>query len=139
MSSGRNYNLIVLVKDMDKEQVKSERKTLILSLLAGLCGNATLAVFTSSHVAFSVFPVIAFGMAVYCLYQEYLRKPLTEGTPAIAFACFLVGGFAYSAFLRAQLPEMGSNFLPLMIALALLVWVAYKMGIMNTPDKPKES
>lgn len=42
--------------DMDKQQIKAERKTLILSLLAGLCGNATLAVFFSSHVAFFDFP-----------------------------------------------------------------------------------
>ncbi|UTV27622.1 YijD family membrane protein [Photobacterium atrarenae] len=119
---------------MNKEQVKAERKTLLLSFLAGLCGNATLAVFTSSAVPFSIFPVIAFGLAVYCLYQEYLSKPMTEGTPAIAFACFLAGAFGYSGFMRAQLPDMGSNFLPLMITLGLLVWVAYKLGIM-TPKK----
>ncbi|KLV06130.1 MULTISPECIES: YijD family membrane protein [Photobacterium] len=117
---------------MNKDQIKAERKTLVLSLLAGLCGNATLAVLTSSAVSFSVFPVIAFALAVYCLYQEYLSKPMAEGTPAIAFACFLVGAFGYSAFLRAQTPEMGSNFLPLMIALGLLFWVAYKLGIMKT-------
>ncbi|KXI22847.1 YijD family membrane protein [Photobacterium sanguinicancri] len=120
---------------MNKEQVKAERKTLILSLLAGLCGNATLAVFTSSAVAFSVFPVIAFAMAVYCLYQEYLTKPMSEGTPAIAFACFLVGAFGYSSFLRAQMPEMGSNFLPLMISLGLLFWVAVKLGVMGKKEE----
>ncbi|OAN19224.1 hypothetical protein A3K86_00900 [Photobacterium jeanii] len=119
---------------MNKEQVKAERKTLILSVLAGLCGNATLAVFTSSAVAFSVFPVLAFALAVYCLYQEYLTKPMSEGTPAIAFACFLVGAFGYSAFLRAQMPEMGSNFLPLIIALGLLFWVAIKLGILEKKD-----
>lgn len=64
--------------DMNKEQIKAERKTLVLSLLAGLCGNATLAVLTSSAVAFSIFPVIAFALAVYCLYQEYLSKPMAE-------------------------------------------------------------
>ncbi|ELR63290.1 ATPase of the AAA+ class [Photobacterium marinum] len=124
---------------MNKEQVKAERKTLVLSLLAGLCGNATLAVFTSSAVSFSVFPVIAFGLAVYCLYQEYLNKPMAEGTPAIAFACFLVGAFGYSAFLRAQTPDMGSNFLPLIIALGLLFWVVYKLGIMNPKSKSADA
>ncbi|MGF1738875.1 YijD family membrane protein [Photobacterium satsumensis] len=123
---------------MNKEQTKAERKTLVLSLLAGLCGNATLAVFTSSAVAFSIFPVIAFAMALYCLYQEYLSKPMAEGTPAIAFACFLVGAFGYSAFVRAQVPDMGSNFLPLILALGLLFWVAYKLGIM-TPKAQTEA
>ncbi|WP_434138362.1 YijD family membrane protein [Photobacterium leiognathi] len=122
---------------MDKQQVKSERKTLVLSLLAGVCGYATWSVLTSSSVAFSIFPVLAFVLAVYCLYQEYLRKPMTEGTPAIATACFFVGAFGYSAFLRAAMPEMGSNFLPLMIALALLFWVSYKMGIMNKKARPE--
>ncbi|PSW13131.1 hypothetical protein C9I98_22820 [Photobacterium sanctipauli] len=119
---------------MNKDQIKAERKTLVMSLLAGLCGNATLAVLTSSAVSFSVFPVIAFALAIYCLYQEYLSKPMSEGTPAIAFACFLVGAFGYSAFLRAMSPDMGSNFLPLMITLGLLFWVTYKMGFM-TPKK----
>lgn len=123
---------------MNKEQTKAERKTLVLSLLAGLCGNATLAVFTSSAVAFSIFPVIAFAMALYCLYQEYLSKPMAEGTPAIALACFLVGAFGYSAFVRAQVPDMGSNFLPLILALGLLFWVAYKLGIM-TPKAQTEA
>ncbi|MGF1682989.1 YijD family membrane protein [Photobacterium minamisatsumaniensis] len=117
---------------MNKDQIKAERKTLVMSLLAGLCGNATLSVLTSGAVSFSIFPVIAFALAVYCLYQEYLNKPMSEGTPAIAFACFLVGAFGYSAFLRAMAPEMGSNFLPLMITLGLLFWVTYKMGFMST-------
>lgn len=96
---------------MNKEQVKAERKTLLLSLLAGLCGNATLAVLTSGAVSFSVFPVIAFGLAVYCLYQEYLSKPMSEGTPSVAFACFLAGAFGYSGFLRSFVPDMGSSYL----------------------------
>ena len=116
---------------MNKEQTKAERKTLVLSLLAGLCGNATLAVFTSSAVAFSVFPVIAFALALYCLYQEYLSKPMAEGTPAIAFACFLVGAFGYSGFVRAQVPDMGSNYFQLIVSLSLIIWVAYKLGIMS--------
>ncbi|MBC7003228.1 YijD family membrane protein [Photobacterium sp. BZF1] len=116
---------------MNKEQTKAERKTLVLSLLAGLCGNATLAVFTSSAVAFSIFPVIAFALALYCLYQEYLSKPMAEGTPAIAFACFLVGAFGYSGFVRAQVPDMGSNYFQLIVSLSLIIWVAYKLGIMS--------
>ena len=116
---------------MNKEQTKAERKTLVLSLLAGLCGNATLAVFTSSAVAFSIFPVIAFALALYCLYQEYLSKPMAEGTPAIAFACFLVGAFGYSGFVRAQVPDMGSNYFQLIVSLSLIIWVAYKVGIMS--------
>lgn len=120
---------------MNKEQVKAERKTLLLSLLAGLCGNATLAVLTSGAVSFSVFPVIAFGLAVYCLYQEYLSKPMSEGTPSVAFACFLAGAFGYSGFLRSFVPDMGSSYLPLIITLGLLFWVVYKLGVMSPRDR----
>ena len=116
---------------MEKKQLKAERKTLILSVITGVCGYGTLAVLFSSYVTFSIFPVLAFAMALYCLYQEYMRKPMAEGVPAIASACFFAGIFGYAALLRAELPEMGSNFIPLMITLALLFWVAYKMGVMD--------
>ena len=114
---------------MEKKQLKAERKTLVLSVITGICGYGTLVALFSSYVTFSIFPVLAFAMALYCLYQEYMRKPMAEGVPAIASACFFVGVFGYAAFLRAEYPDMGSNFIPLMITLALLFWVSYKMGI----------
>ncbi|PSW60258.1 hypothetical protein C0W54_15975 [Photobacterium kishitanii] len=120
---------------MEKQQIKAERKTLILSALAGLCGYGTLAVLFSSYVTFSIFPVLAFAMALYCLYQEYMRKPMAEGVPALASACFFAGVFGYAALLRAEHPDMGSNFIPLMITLALLFWVSYKMGVMDKKEK----
>ncbi|MEC6816245.1 YijD family membrane protein [Photobacterium toruni] len=120
---------------MEKQQLKAERKTLVLSIIAGVCGYGTLAVLFSSYLTFSIFPVLAFVMAVYCLYQEYMRKPMAEGVPAVASACFFVGIFGYAALLRAEYPAMGSNFIPLMIVLALLFWVSYKMGVMDKKDK----
>ncbi|KJF86361.1 YijD family membrane protein [Photobacterium phosphoreum] len=120
---------------MEKQQLKAERKTLVLSIITGICGYGTLAVLFSSYVAFSIFPVLAFAMALYGLYQEYMRKPMAEGVPAIASACFFVGVFGYAAFLRAEYPDMGSNFIPLMITLALLFWVSYKMGIMDKKEQ----
>ena len=118
---------------MSKTPVRAERKTLILSLVAGFCGNAALAAMTSSYVVFSCFPIIAFLLAVYALYQEYLTKPMIDGAPAIATACFFVGVFGSSAFLRAEMPVIGSNYFPLMIMLVLLFWVVHKLGI----TKPK--
>ena len=48
----------------------SEKKTLLLALIAGMCGNALLSALTVSEVAFSVFPLIALVLAVQNLYQE---------------------------------------------------------------------
>ncbi|MDF4793411.1 DUF1422 family protein, partial [Vibrio parahaemolyticus] len=50
---------------------KSEKKTLILALVAGMCGDALLSWLTMSEVSFSIFPLIALVLAVQALYQEY--------------------------------------------------------------------
>ncbi|WP_394213039.1 YijD family membrane protein [Enterovibrio calviensis] len=107
---------------------QSERKFLLLAVLAGLCGSATLATLFIDSVAFSIFPVIAFVLSVYCFYQQHVNQPLTEGTPLIAFACFLVGAFGYSAFVRMQIPELGGNFFSIIVTMLLVFWVAQKMG-----------
>mgnify|MGYP000318112593 FL=1 len=68
----------------------SERKTLILALVAGMCGDALLSWLTMSDVAFSIFPVIALVLSVQALYQEYLRNPVSEDIPLVGLACFFV-------------------------------------------------
>ncbi len=110
------------------EQYKSERKFLVLSVIAGVCASASLASLFVGGVPFSLFPILAFVLAVYCFYQQHVSQPMTEGTPMITFACFLVGAFGYSAFIRVQLPELGGNFISIIITMALLVWVARKVS-----------
>ncbi|MDD1796162.1 YijD family membrane protein [Enterovibrio makurazakiensis] len=117
---------------------QSERKFLLLAVLAGLCGSATLATFFIDSVAFSVFPVIAFVLSVYCFYQQHVNQPLTEGTPLIAFACFLVGAFGYSAFVRMQVPDLGGNFFSIIVTMLLAFWVVHKMGWL-TMNKKEET
>ncbi|MBD1558656.1 YijD family membrane protein [Vibrio sp. S9_S30] len=112
----------------------SEKKTLLLALIAGMCSNALLSALTVSEVAFSVFPVIALVLAVQNLYQEYLRHPVSEDIPMVALACFFVGAFGYSAFLGAQYPESGSNFFSIIVTLLLLVWVGKKLGYIAKPQ-----
>ncbi|CAH0532350.1 Inner membrane protein YijD [Vibrio stylophorae] len=122
-------------------QPKRETKTLLLSLLAGICGNATWFVFTSEHVAFSIFPLISLGFTLNALYQHYLEHPMEEGTPLLAAALFLVGAFGHSAFARAMNPELGSNFFAIIILLALLGWIGHRVGffekIMTHKDNNK--
>ncbi|MFD2179129.1 YijD family membrane protein [Veronia pacifica] len=112
----------------------SERKFLVLATLAGICGSASVATLFVSSVSFSFFPIIAFALAVYCFYQQHQNQPLTEGTPLIAFACFLVGAFGYSAFIRMQVPDLGSNFFSIIITMALGLWVCHKTGVFDNQN-----
>ncbi|CZF84993.1 Inner membrane protein YijD [Grimontia celer] len=118
---------------------QSERKFLLLAVIAGLCGSASLATLFIDSVAFSVFPIIAFILAVYCFYQQHVTQPLTDGTPLIAFACFLVGAFGYSAFVRMQVPELGGNFFSIIVTMLLAFWVAFKMRWLSVGSKKEET
>ncbi|MBD0788666.1 YijD family membrane protein [Vibrio sp. Y2-5] len=112
----------------------SERKTLILALIAGMCGDALLSWMTISEVSFSIFPVIALVLSVQALYQEYLRNPVAEDIPLVGLACFFVGAFGHSAFVKAQYPEAGSNFFSIIVALLLLLWVGKKLGFIGQSE-----
>ncbi|MHC6528590.1 MULTISPECIES: YijD family membrane protein [unclassified Vibrio] len=112
----------------------SERKTLVLALVAGMCGDALLSWLTMSDVAFSIFPVIALVLSVQALYQEYLRNPVSEDIPLVGLACFFVGAFGHSAFVKAQYPDAGSNFFSIVVVLLLMLWIGNKMGFIGRKD-----
>ncbi len=106
----------------------SERKNLFMALIAGICGDAILSAMTMSEVTFSIYPLIALVLAVQALYSDYLHKPASEDFPLLGLACFFVGAFGHSAFLKAQYPHEGSNFISIVIALVLMAWVGKKLG-----------
>jgi len=112
----------------------SERKTLVLALIAGMCGDALLSWLTISEVSFSIFPVIALVLSVQALYQEYLRNPVAEDIPLVGLACFFVGAFGHSAFAKAQYPEAGSNFFSIIVVLLLMIWIGKKLGFIGRSD-----
>ncbi|MFY2510342.1 YijD family membrane protein [Vibrio pectenicida] len=109
----------------------SEKKTLVLALIAGMCGDALLSWMTMSEVPFSIFPLVALVLSVQALYQEYLRSPVSEDIPLVGLACFFVGAFGHSAFIKAQYPDAGSNFFAIVISLLLLLWIGKKLGFME--------
>lgn len=119
-----------------EQQYQSERKFLFLAVIAGLSGFATFETLFMSAVTFTIFPIIALGLALHCLYQQHQTQPITEGTPILAFACFLVGGFGYSAFSRMQTPEIGGNFFSILVCMILLFWVFFKTGWLSFDLKP---
>lgn len=117
---------------------QSERKFLFFAVIAGVCGCATFAGLFTQNVVFSIFPFVAFVLAVYSFYQQHLVHPLTEGTPVIAFACFLVGAFGYSAFIRMQMPNLGGNFFAILVTMFLSFWVFFKSGWLSFEPKKKD-
>lgn len=115
-------------------------KPLLLAFLAGVSGNASLASLTVDIVSFSIFPFIAFGLAMYQLYHLYLDQPLEGDIPLCTGISFLLGAMSYSAMIRVIHPELGSNFVPLMLCVGLVTWLTYKLPSNKPADSsPDES
>lgn len=111
------------------EKVNKEYGTLLLAFIAGLSLNGSFNALFDSVISFSIFPLIALGFSVYCLHQRYVTQPMLEGTPMLSASCFLLGLFLYSAVIRAEYAEMGSNFFLTVICVALVFWIGYKLKI----------
>ncbi|WP_045960157.1 YijD family membrane protein [Xenorhabdus poinarii] len=109
------------------EQYRQDKSTMLLALIVGVATNGTFSAFFSSFVPFSIFPIIALVLSLYCLHQRYLNYPMAQGLPRLAVGCFFLGLFMYSAFIRMEYPKMGSNFLPVIISMALVFWIYLKM------------
>ncbi|MGX9418647.1 YijD family membrane protein [Vibrio sp. RC27] len=109
----------------------SDRKNLLLAFVAGICGDQILSAMTMSEVTFSIFPWIALIVALEALYSNYIRRPMAEDFPMIGLACFFIGAFGHSAFLKMDYPHEGTNIFSIFITLALLVWVGKKIGCMS--------
>ncbi|WP_431224540.1 YijD family membrane protein [Serratia sp. L9] len=114
------------------EKPSREKSTLLLALIAGLSINGSFAALFSSVVPFSAFPLIALVLAVYCLHQRYLSQPMPEGMPKLAAGCFLLGILGYSAVVRVEYPQIGSNFLPSILCVALVFWIGFNLKKRHT-------
>lgn len=123
----------------ESNQIKNDsaKKTLLLAAIVGMCSNALLSTLTITEVSFSIFPLITLVLAVQMLYQNYLRDPISEELPMVGLACFFVGAFGYSAFVKAQYPEAGSNFFAIVVTLLLLLWVGKKLGFITKSEIAK--
>ncbi|RWR03252.1 hypothetical protein ED28_04280 [[Pantoea] beijingensis] len=109
------------------EQTHRDRGTLLLAFISGLSINGSFSVLFSSIVPFSIFPIIALGLAVWCLHQRYLNRAMPEGMPSLAAAFFLLGVLLYSAIVRAEYPDIGSNFIPVILMVALIFWIGLRL------------
>lgn len=106
-----------------------DKKVLAFSLIAGASANATLSGLTLTEVAFSIFPLISCVLAFYCMLQQYKSRAMEGDIPLLTGASFVVGALGYAVCIRVLFPEIGSNFLPLMICMALVFWMLHKLGL----------
>lgn len=56
-----------------------------------------------------------------------MNHSMSEGTPLLAAACFLLGLLLYSAIVRVEYPAIGSNFVPSILCVALVFWIGLKL------------
>lgn len=56
-----------------------------------------------------------------------LSRAIADGMPKLAAACLLSGLLLYSAIVHAAYPQIGSNFLPSIICVALVFWIGFKL------------
>ncbi|AKM46473.1 MULTISPECIES: YijD family membrane protein [Edwardsiella] len=101
--------------------------TLVLSAVAGLSISGSFSALFSSVVPFSVFPLIALVLSAYCLHQRYLHVAMPEGMPMLSSSCFLLGLLFYSTLIRVEYPAIGSNFLPSLLCVALVLWIGVRI------------
>ncbi|CCG85523.1 YijD family membrane protein [Erwinia piriflorinigrans] len=104
-----------------------DKGTLLLTFLTGLAINGSFAALFSSIVPFSVFPLIVLGLSAWCLHQRYLNRAMPDGVPSLAAAFFLLGILVYSAIVRAEYPDMGSNFVPVIFMVIVVFWIGLRL------------
>ncbi|MBA0169379.1 MULTISPECIES: YijD family membrane protein [Pectobacterium] len=109
------------------EKPHQEKGTLVLALMTGLSVNGAFAALFSSIVPFSIFPLIALALSIYCLHQRYLHHSMPEGIPMLAAASFLLGILIYSTIVRVEYPAIGSNFIPSILCVVLVFWIGLKL------------
>ncbi len=103
-----------------------DKGTLLLALIAGLSINGAFAALFSSIVPFSVFPILSLLLTVYCLHQRYQNRSMPVGLPGRR-RLFILGVLLYSTVVRAEYPDIGSNFFPAVLSVAMVFWIGYKM------------
>ncbi|OSM94008.1 hypothetical protein AU490_14405 [Lonsdalea populi] len=113
----------------------AEKGTLVLSMIAGLSVNGTFTALFSAIVPFSIFPLIALALSVYCLHRRYRRLDMSLGLPKLVAGCFLLGLLLYSATIRAEYSQIGSNFVPSTLCVVLALWLIIKLRSRQSPDE----
>ncbi len=114
-----------------KLAARLDKGALLLTFLIGLSVKGSYSVLFSAPVSFSLFPLIALGLSVWSLQQRWLSGAVPEGMPSLFVAVILSGVFLYSSIERVAHPEIGSNFVPTVLMVALIFWIGVKIKRCN--------
>ncbi|WMQ73999.1 MAG: Inner membrane protein YijD [Sodalis sp.] len=109
----------------------AEKGTLLLAWSAGLSLNGSFAALFSAIVLFSLFPPIALTLVLYRLHQRYQHYVMPPGHPLLVAANFLLGLLVYSAIVCAEYPAIGSNFVPSILVVALVLWIGRRLKMLR--------
>ncbi len=98
------------------------------ALVAGLSVNALLSGLTQEEVDFNLFALLSLALSLLPLHQTHQQTPIGGERLILMLASFFFGAFAFSVYLRIAMPELGSVLLPLLLCIALALFVARKRG-----------
>jgi hypothetical protein len=104
-----------------------EKSTLLLALIVGLSIKGSYAALFYSVIPFSIFPFIALAMTAYYGYQCYQNGSIPRGMAKLMSGCCLLGFLGYSAVIRAEHPQIGSNFWLSILCVVLVFWIGYQL------------
>lgn len=118
------------------KKLKIERKNLTYSLLAGISAAGSWFALFSGHVQFSIFPLLTCAVSLYALYDLYIEQAIEKGMGTQLFASFFIGFAGYVSYIKVTNPELGNNFVYILLALAAMTWLGAKRGafISKTPS-----
>ena len=117
---------------MNNHQKKIERNSLIFAGVTGFSiAGGWVALFSTTH-PFSIFPFISVIMGLVILYNIYINHPMDRGMGSQLLGSLVLGILLYTSYFRVANPESGSNFIPVMLTLFFVLWLANKRGMFVT-------
>lgn len=60
------------------------------------------------------------------------------GLPGLAAACFILGVLLYSTVVRAEYPDIGSNFFPAVLSVIMVFWIGANAKMRNRKQEVAE-
>ncbi len=66
-------------------------------------------------------------LTVYCLHQRYLKSHCAGRLAGSGSCLFILGVLLYSTVVRAEYPDIGSNFFPAVLSVIMVFWIGAKM------------
>lgn len=117
---------------MNNYQKKIERNTLLFAGVTGFSVAGGWVALFSTTQPFSIFPFIAVIMGLVILYNRYINHPMERGMGSQLLATLVLGILLYTSYFRVVNPDAGSNFVPLMLSLFFVLWLANKRRLFVT-------